>query len=159
MHPLGVCSAWQDCDAVLSMAVVANCCFHMIRQGVMDSLSTVGGCKRFWRWEREEGWLPPPHMVDWMNFSALRYCEMYSNIILNGSRRFVVTLVQPQPQNPDKPDTLGNKLKSLKSSPKSIAEVGVVFYVEEFNKVDEVLTGGWGGVEWELGTCVCLGRP
>eukprot|EP00667_Euglena_gracilis_P006046 EG_transcript_6088 len=111
----------------------------------------------------EVRWLPPPDVTDsgaapragelvmpvfplgvvylpgtnhTLNIFEPRYCELYSDVILNGSRRFVVPLIQmvpsPPPATPQRP---------RQATDMSIAEVGVVFYIEEFQKVDEATQG------------------
>mmetsp|Transcript_15944 Transcript_15944/g.28256 ORF Transcript_15944/g.28256 Transcript_15944/m.28256 type:complete len:540 (-) Transcript_15944:195-1814(-) len=70
-----------------------------------------------------------------LNIFEPRYCQMYNDIIMNGSRRFVVTLIQPTPEKGEE------KLMGSRKADRSIAEVGAVFYIEELNKVDEETDG------------------
>jgi len=64
-----------------------------------------------------------------LNIFEPRYCELYSNVILNGSRRFVVPLVVH-------PGMTGDI-----SMGEAIAKVGVIFYIDDFRKVDEETDG------------------
>ena len=55
-----------------------------------------------------------------LNIFEPRYCEMYNNIIMNGSRRFVVPLLGTAPAPPDSSAAAQDKRDSLQ-----IAEVGL----------------------------------
>lgn len=59
-----------------------------------------------------------------------RYCDMYSAIILNGSRRFVVPLLHPNP-------TGEAAAFPAAAAAVSLSEVGVVFHVTELSKAEQ----------------------
>ena len=75
-----------------------------------------------------------PGSLPGTNIWEPRYCEMYSDIILNGSRRFVVPLVMSQEKA-----ILSSRVEpNLKIR---IAEVGALWYVEDYKKMDNEVGG------------------
>lgn len=77
-----------------------------------------------------------PGMSHTLNIFEPRYCEMYSDVILSGSRRFVVPLFMRPPA-----DDVEMPRQPAKMGTLALAEVGVVFYVEDFQKVEEETDG------------------
>jgi len=62
-----------------------------------------------------------------------RYCDMYSAIILNGSRRFVVPLLHPNPTG----EAAAFPPAAAAAAAVSLSEVGVIFHVTELSKAEQ----------------------